>query len=216
MVATSNDGILAATVPDAAGLLGHGTATVGEVAAGAGLLPSVIRPVFDGAAACGPAFTVDTGAGHNIWIHRAIYAAPAGSVLVVSCGGGFDFGYWGEILSTAARGRDLAGIVIDGGARDSVALARIGFPVFARGLCVRGTGKDARAGRGIGVPVWIGDVVVAPGDIVLGDADGVITVPSRSQVGLLERAAARTSKEADVLSELGRGGRTLDLLGLEA
>lgn len=203
------------TSPGLSELLDHGTATVGEVADRPGLLDPAIRPVFPGAQVCGPAFTVDTGPGHNIWIHHAVYAAPPGSVLVVSCGGDYQYGYWGEILSTAAQQRGLGGVVIDGGVRDSTALARLGLAVFARELCVRGTGKDPSAGSGLGSPVVVGGVVVASGDLVLGDADGVITVPRDRQAGLLDLAASRTSKEARVLEGLRAGGRTLDLLNLE-
>lgn len=153
---------------DAAALLEYGTATLHEAAGAGEVLPAEIRPIIAGAELCGPAFTVETGAGHNIWIHRAVYEAPAGSVLVISCGGGYEFGYWGEVLSTAASERGLAGVVIDGFVRDSVALARVGFPVFARGLCVRGTGKRAEAGRGLGGPVRLGDSAVSPGDFGAG------------------------------------------------
>jgi 4-hydroxy-4-methyl-2-oxoglutarate aldolase len=201
---------------DVASLLSFGTATLHEAAGAGEVLPTAIRQVVAGADLCGPAFTVDTGAGHNIWIHRSLYEAAPGSVLVVSCGGGYEYGYWGEILSTAARQRGLAGVVIDGNVRDSVALARVGFPVFARGLCVRGTGKLASAGSGTGKPVRLGGSVVSPGDLVLGDADGVIALPSSSYGGLLERAAARTMKEQRVMDGLSRGGRSMDLLGLEA
>jgi hypothetical protein len=115
-------------VEDLAALLGHGAATVHEAAGADTMLPPEIRPIFPGAQVCGPAFPVDCGPGDNLWIHRALYLAPAGAVLVVSCGDAYEFGYWGEILSTAARERQLTGLVIDGGVRDVTALERIGFP----------------------------------------------------------------------------------------
>jgi 4-hydroxy-4-methyl-2-oxoglutarate aldolase len=136
-------------------------------------------------------------------------------VLVVSCGEAYEYGYWGEILSTAAQECGLAGVVIDGCVRDSVALAQVGFPVFARGLCVRGTGKYAGASRGIGKSVRLGGAVVNPGDLILGDADGVISIPFSFYGSLLDRAAERTSKEQRVMDGLRRGGRSLDLLNLE-
>jgi 4-hydroxy-4-methyl-2-oxoglutarate aldolase len=201
---------------DFVALLDYGTATLHEVATEGSVFPSEIRPVFRGAELCGPAFTVDTGAGHNLWIHRSLYEAPAGSVLVVSCGEEYEYGYWGEILSTAAQACGLAGVVIDGDVRDSIPIARVGFPVFARGLCVRGTGKRIDLGSGLGRPVRVGTVVVNSGDLVLGDADGVISIPPASCVGLLQGAAERTSKEERVLDGLRAGRRSVDLLKLEA
>jgi 4-hydroxy-4-methyl-2-oxoglutarate aldolase len=201
---------------DVAALLRHGTSTVGEVAGGGCILAPGIRAMFAGAELGGPAYTVDTGPGHNLWIHRAIYSAPPGSVLVVSCGDAYEYGYWGEILSTAARVRDLAGLVIDGGVRDVLALARVGFPVFAREICPRGTGKRTDLGAGTGVPVQSGGVVVNPGDFVLGDADGVLGIPPQHLDGLLDRAAARTSKELLVIEDLKRGRTSIDVLQLES
>jgi 4-hydroxy-4-methyl-2-oxoglutarate aldolase len=199
-----------------AALLGHGAATVHEVAGTDTMLPPAIRPMFPGATVCAPAYPVDCGPGDNLWIHRALYLAPAGSVLVVSCGDAYDYGYWGEILSTAAQECHLAGLVIDGSVRDVAALERLGFPVFARGLCVRGTGKSPRVGTGAGAPITIGGVPVHAGDLVLGDADGIICVPETRIDGLLDAAERRTAQEHDVMAALRAGGRTLDLLGLES
>lgn len=212
---SSVDGESAEPRLDVAALLGFGTATIHEAAGQGSVLPIEIRSVIPGGQLCGRAFTVETGPGHNLWIHRALYEAPQGSVLVVSCGDGYEFGYWGEILSTAAKECGLAGLVINGCVRDSVALAEVGFPVFARGLCVRGTGKQAGDGTGLGMPLKLGSAVVNPGDIILGDADGVISLPFGTNVGLRERAAARTSKELVMMEDLRRGSRSTDLLNLE-
>lgn len=201
---------------DVAALLRYGTATLHEAAGTGSILPPAIRPIVPGAELCGPAFTVETGPGHNLWIHRSLYEAPVGSVLVVSCGEGYEYGYWGEILSTAATERGLAGVVIDGYVRDSIALARVGFPVFARGLCVRGTGKKAGIGTGIGKSLRLGGATINPGDVIVADADGVISIPFGSYGGLLDRTAERSSKEQIVMDGLRRGARSLDLLNLEA
>jgi 4-hydroxy-4-methyl-2-oxoglutarate aldolase len=210
-----SDTFEATPVEELAALLSHGSATVHEAAGADTMLPPALRPMFAGAQICGPAFPVDCGPADNLWIHRSLYVAPPGSVLVVSCGDAYEYGYWGEILSTAAQQRQLAGLVIDGGVRDVTALGRLGFPVFARGLCVRGTGKSPRPGSGIGEPVTIGDVRVSAGDLVLGDADGVICIPAARVPGLLEAAAARTAKEHDIMASLLAGERSLELLGLQ-
>jgi 4-hydroxy-4-methyl-2-oxoglutarate aldolase len=201
-------------VADYAALLRCGAATVHEVAGAGTALPPAIRPAFLDAQLCGPAFPVDCGPGDNLWLHRALYLAPPGSVLVVSCGGSYEFGYWGEILSTAALQRGLAGLVIDGAVRDVTALQRLAFPVFARGLCVRGTSKTPRAGTDAGSPIAIAEVRVSAGDLVLGDADGVICVAAGRVCGLLEAAEQRIAKEQDIMAGLRAGRRSVDLLGL--
>ena len=186
-----------------------------EVAGDSTVLPAAIVPIVQGGKLCGPAFTVDCGPGDNLWIHRAVYLAHAGSVLVVSCGGDYEYGYWGEILSTAAAERNLRGVVIDGHVRDTAALQRVGLPVFARGTCVRGTAKRPRAGSGVSSPIIIGEALIRTGDIVIGDADGVICVPANRLKGLLMSATQRIAKERDVLDGLVAGGRSLDLLGID-
>lgn len=212
----SSDGTTRADqdLQDLDALLACGTATVHEVAGDSTVLPAAIVPIVQGGELCGPAFTVDCGPGDNLWIHRAVYLAPAGSVLVVSCGGDYEYGYWGEILSTAAAERNLRGVVIDGHVRDTVALQRVGLPVFARGTCVRGTAKRPRAGSGVSSPIIIGEALIRTGDIVIGDADGVICVPAERLKGLLMSATQRIAKERDVLDGLVAGGRSLDLLGI--
>src|SRR5262249_58172350 len=105
-------------------------------------------------------------------IHEALHIARAGDVLVVDVGGGYEYGYWGEILTVAAQARSLAGLVIDGGVRDGERIIERGFPVFARRRCVRGTGKAPASGT-INQPIRIGEVAIEPGDLVVGDGDGV-------------------------------------------
>jgi 4-hydroxy-4-methyl-2-oxoglutarate aldolase len=210
----SSDGTMRAD-QDLDALLACGTATVHEVAGDSTVLPAAIVPIVHGGELCGPAFTVDCGPGDNLWIHRAAYLAPAGSVLVVSCSGDYEYGYWGEILSTAAAERNLRGVVIDGHVRDTVALQQVGLPVFARGTCVRGTAKRPRAGTGVSSPIIIGEALIRTGDIVIGDADGVICVPAERLDGLLVRATQRIAKERNVLDGLVAGGRSLELLGID-
>jgi 4-hydroxy-4-methyl-2-oxoglutarate aldolase len=203
------------SLPDFRGLLSMGAATIHEVVKASSVLPTTVVPIVKGAGMCGPAFTVDAGPGDNLWIHRAIYLAPAGAILVVSCGQEYEYGYWGEILSTAAAQRKLGGALIDGCVRDAEALQAIGFPVFARGLCVRGTGKRPAQERGVGKVISIGDTLVAPGDVILGDGDGVISLPATSVKPALLDGAQRLIKERNVLNGLHTGGTSLNLLGLD-
>src|ERR1700747_2388815 len=131
-------------------------ATIHEAQGRRGALPSSITPASPGFRLCGPAFTVDCPPGDNLWIHHAVYRARPGDVLVVDVRGGTEYGYWGEILSEAARARDLRGLVITGGVRDSDRLAEVGFPVFSTSLCIRGTGKDPAAQGALGGQLTIG------------------------------------------------------------
>ena len=122
-------------------------ATLHEAGGKIGALPSLIKPVAAAFRCCGPALTVHSPGGDNLWLHRALDIAQPGEVLVVDVSGAYDHGYWGEIMTTMAKARGLAGLVIDGCVRDGVLLEQIGFPVFARGLCIRGTGQGLRRDR---------------------------------------------------------------------
>ncbi len=172
-----------------------------------------IKPLVESWRVCGRACTVVTAPGHNLWIHRALYEAEPGDVLVVSTGGGHEFGYWGEIMTEAAVARQLGGLVIDGCVRDSLELKELGFPVFARGLCIRGTGKDASVGGGIGQDVRIGEVVVRHGDVVVGDADGVVAIPAGDVQRVSEKASARVGREQEIVERLRAGMSTIEVYG---
>lgn len=191
----------------------YGSATVHEAAGRTGALPSLIKPVDPAWRLAGPAFTVHGPPGDNLWIHRAIYSASPGDVLVVSTSGGLEWGYWGDIMNTAAVERGLSGMVIEGGVRDSIGLKAMGFPVFSAGLCIRGTGKDHDAVAFLGRPIRIGDVTVSTGDLVVADADGVAVVARAEVPKVMEQAAAWVAKEDDVIARLKRGERTLDIYG---
>jgi 4-hydroxy-4-methyl-2-oxoglutarate aldolase len=193
---------------------GHSTATLYEAAAPAGLAAEPeLRAVYSGARIAGPAFTVQGVGGDNLALHRAVYAAPPGSVLVADLQGA-RHGHWGEVLAVAAQQRGLAGLVIDGGVRDVTELAALDFPVFARHTTVVGTGK-LHAGT-CEVTVRVGGASVNPGDLVVGDADGVVIIPAAHIEQALDRADARVADEKRAFEALRAGATTLDLYGLEA
>jgi len=189
------------------------SSTLHEAAGKIGALDSAIKPVDPSFRACGPAITVHSPPGDNLWVHRAIYAARPGDVLVVYVSGKYEYGYWGEIMSTAAKVRGLAGMVIDGCVRDGELLKTIGFPIFARGLCIRGTGKDFGARGWINAPTLFGDVTVSAGDLVLADTDGVVAVPRLQAAAAVEAAAKREAHEQQILKRLQAGEATLDIYG---
>lgn len=192
----------------------YSAATIVEAAGNVGALAHEIKPVHPSFKVWGPAVTVATPSGDNLWIHRALAAATPGSVLVVSTGNGEPAGYWGEILSRAARARDLGGVVLDGCARDAERLAEVGFPVFARGLCIRGTTKDRDGAGSVGRHVTVGGVTVRPGDLVVGDVDGVVAVGAERVGRVIAAADQRDRKEALIMEQLLGGLTTVEIFQL--
>lgn len=190
----------------------HTSATLLEAAERDIALDPALRPLWPGARLAGPAYTVQGVQGDNLALHNAIAAAPPGHVLVADVGGGA-FGHWGEVLAVAARVRGLLGLVIDGAVRDSAEQARMGFPVFSRGIAIRGTAK--RHPGVLGKPVRVGGVVVHTGDLVVGDADGLVAVPADQRQLVLDAADRRVDHEARIMSELATGRTTIELLGLD-
>jgi 4-hydroxy-4-methyl-2-oxoglutarate aldolase len=140
-------------------------------------------------------------------------AAAAGEVLVVDVGAAHDFGYWGEVLTTGAEARKIAGLVIDACVRDCDALVAHGFPVFSTGLALTGASK-VQPGA-IDRAVIAGDVTVEPGDWIVGDVDGVVVVPGDALDDVLAAAHARAAQEAARLDVLRAGGTTVEAFGLD-
>ena len=192
-------------------LLRHGTATLGE--SGARRMRSRIRPVWAGAEVAGPAVPVRCTPGDNLGIHVGVTVAPPGSVLVVDVGEDRELGFWGEVLTTAAQARGIAGLVIDGCVRDVAALAAHGFPVFSSGVALTGATKEMPGS--VNREIVAGDVEVDAGDWVVGDVDGVVVVPRDAVDDVLAAAQARTAKEAGLFDALNAGRTTIELLGLD-
>jgi 4-hydroxy-4-methyl-2-oxoglutarate aldolase len=192
-------------------LLRHGTATLGE--SGARRMRSRIRPVWSGAEVAGPAVPVRCTPGDNLGIHVGVTVAPPGSVLVVDVGEERELGFWGEVLTTAAEARGIAGLVIDGCVRDVDALAAHGFPVFSSGVALTGATKEMPGS--VHRPVVAGGVEVETGDWIVGDVDGVVVVPRASVDDVLAAAHARTKKEAGLLDALKTGKTTIEFLALD-
>ncbi|WP_372603798.1 RraA family protein [Actibacterium sp.] len=189
------------------------TATLHEAGGKIGVLPSAIAPITRGMGVVGPALTVHSPAGDNLWLHRALDVAQPGDVMVVYASGAYDYGYWGEIMSTAGRAKGLAGLVIDGCVRDGALLGDVGVPVFARGLSIRGTGKDFGATGWVGAPILLGNTVVHPGDLIVGDADGVVCLPRDQAAGILDASDARETAEQVQIQRLDAGETTMTIFG---
>jgi 4-hydroxy-4-methyl-2-oxoglutarate aldolase len=149
--------------------------------------------------------------GDNLLLHRAVANAASGDVLIAKMSDYYEAGYWGEILSVAAMARSIAGLVIDGCVRDAAEIESLGFPVFCRGLCIRGTTKF---GQGtLNAPITIGDVTIAPGDLIVGDRDGVVIILAAIAAEAIEKSRAREEKEANTLAQLRSGKTTLEIYG---
>jgi 4-hydroxy-4-methyl-2-oxoglutarate aldolase len=192
-------------------LLRLGAATLGE-SGGQPLAPRM-RPVWPGAEVAAPAFAVVCAAGDNLAIHAAAAEAPAGSVLCVQVEGQQQLGWWGEVLTTAAQARSLAGLVIDACVRDVDALERLQFPVFSIGIALPGAQKVG-PGR-IGGDAMVGDVRIGTGDLVVGDRDGVVAIAAAQLDAVRAAGEARAAKEAEYFALLRAGQTTVGLLGLD-
>jgi RraA family protein len=165
---------------------------------------AAIRPMHGGGAKlAGPAFTVRVPAGDNLMVHKAIDIAAPGDVIVVDAAGGLEQAIIGDIMTSLAAKRGVAGFVIDGAIRDAAELAARPYPVYARGVTHRGPYKN---GPGeINVPVSIGGMVVRPGDIIVGDADGVVAVPQADAEAVLAAAREQRKKEEASLAAIAAG-----------
>jgi 4-hydroxy-4-methyl-2-oxoglutarate aldolase len=192
-------------------LLALGTATLGE--SGARTAAPRLKPVWHGAVLAAPAYTARCNPADNLAIHLAVTLAPAGSVLVVDASHEPERGYWGEVLTTAAESRGLAGLVIDGCVRDIAALEAHSFPVFSAGVALRGAGKVS--GGDVGGHITVAGVEVASGDWVVGDRDGVVVIPGATFDDVVDAGEARAVKEREMFAQLRAGATTIELLSLD-
>ena len=195
-----------------AAFAGYGAATVHEAQGGTGALDSAIKPLAPDMVLAGPALTVDTRPSDNLAIHHAMTVGRPGDVLVVDAKAFTEAGPWGDVLTCYAQQIGLAGLVIDGSVRDSRAIVALGFPVFSRGISIKGTGKHQPGA--VNQPILCGGVRIAPGDLVVGDADGVVVVPAGDVDRVQEQCEERERKEAGFRDALRRGESLVDLLGL--
>jgi regulator of RNase E activity RraA len=172
-----------------------------------------LRPMHAGGMMAGPAFTVKTRPGDNLMVHKALDIADAGDIIVVDAGGDLTNAIIGEIMTAYAELRGIGGIVINGAIRDSESLRASRFPVYAAGVTHRGPYKD---GPGeINMPVAIGGMVVEPGDLVLGDGDGLVAVPFDKVEEIAAAADAKHAAEDKTLADM-RAGEAPDRAWVDA
>ncbi len=192
---------------------GQAAATVHEAMGRRGALDPAIKPLAADMTVCGRALTVRCHTGDNLMLVKAVSMAGPGDVIVADMGSAVASGPFGEVLAVECMARGVAGLVVSCTVRDSREIIRMGFPVFSAGLCVRGTAK-ATLGT-INHPICIGGEIVRPGDLIVGDADGVVVVPLEEAPDILRLAEERTAKEAAVMDRLRAGESLFDIYGYQ-
>ena len=164
---------------------------------------SRIRPMHRQGILAGPALTVKTRPGDNLMLHYALNIAEPGDVIVVDAGGDLTNAQLGEIMVSYAVKRGVAGIVVDGAIRDVASIGAGDFPLFAAGVSHRGPYKD---GPGeINVPIAIDGMVIEPGDLIIGDDDGLLCVPYDQVADVYDRAAAKHAAEEQQMRQIAEG-----------
>ncbi len=182
---------------------GFGAATVYEAAGCVGSVDPAISPLGQGMRLLGSALTVRCHPKDNLMLHKALHMAQPGDIIVASTDNYPNAGYFGELMATSAKAREIGGLAIDGCVRDSSEILEMGFPVFCRGTCMRGTGKN-NLGL-INHPILFGEVIVNPGDLVLGDDDGMVIISQGSIEAVLEASRKRVEKEKEKAASLRQG-----------
>ena len=203
--------------PDAAlveKLSRHGAATVHEAMGRVGAMERSIKPLARDMKICGPAFTVRAQAGDNVMILKAMREARPGDVIVVDCGRCPESGPFGELAAAECQTKGLGGFVTTGSVRDTAEIIAMGFPVFSSGVSIVGTVKESLGL--INHPISAGGVIVHPGDIILGDDDGIVVIPREDAADALEKSDARVAKENKTLEKIRAGESIFDIYGYAA
>jgi 4-hydroxy-4-methyl-2-oxoglutarate aldolase len=189
-----------------------GVATIHEAMGRSGLLAPYVRPIYPGARVCGPAITVFEHPGDNWMLHVAAELLQQGDVVVLGMSSACSDGMFGELLGTSFRARGGAGLVIDAGVRDTAELREMQFPVWSKAVNAKGTIK-ATVGA-VNTPIICAGALVNPGDVIVGDDDGVVVVPAARAAEVAAASQAREEKEGATRARLKAGELGLDIYGM--
>ncbi len=192
----------------------HGVATVYEAAGRTGLIDTPLVQLIPGSRVAGRARTVRCGQGDNLMVHAVMEQVQPGEILVLTMPEPEPVALIGELLATQALVRQVAAILVDASVRDTEELQALGLPIWTRWIRVRGATKT-KVGT-INEPVTVGGTRIAPGDLVLLDADGAVAIASARASTILEASRTRARSETALRAQLQAGALSYDLSGLRA
>lgn len=188
------------------------SATIHEAQGRRGALDSRIKPIDRDTSFVGSAFTVVCAPRDNLMLQVAIHYAQPGDVLIVAAGGFPEAGMFGDVLGNACKAKGIAALVTDSGVRDTQELRALGLPVFSGSVSIKGTVKETLGA--LNQPVVFAGESICPGDVVKGDADGVVVVRREEVREAAELSAARDAHEATLIEQYWAGRTTIDLCNL--